>query len=241
MAAVFDTHAHLSKESNLPQHLCLNVTTKSDEWPTVLYQYQTHPNILPALGIHPWNVESVSDSDMSELAKLLVSHDVYAVGEIGLDFSKQFVATKQSQLQLFEHQLFMAKTYQLPVSIHCIKAHSEVINLLSQFDLGRAGVLHGLGASKELISRYLDIGYKIGVNAVLCRSNARRYHEMIEHFDLDHFVLETDYPNVLLPSADKAGLKDIELIANKIGELKKITVGEVIDQTSYNAHQIFLR
>lgn len=241
MLSFFDSHAHLTSLSDLPEYFCLNVTTCSSEWQKAISQHKTYPNILPSLGIHPWYVNDVLPSDLVTLASLLATNNVFAVGEIGLDFTKQHIATKNLQLHFLEQQLFMAKSFQLPVSIHCVKAHNEMLNMLSSSNLGKAGVIHGLGASIELVQRYIDIGYKIGINGVTCRSNARRYHEMVKHFSLDYFVLETDYPNVMLPHHEIVSPDDIHSLASKVSELTGKSIEEVVEQTRYNAEQIFLR
>ncbi|MBF6059065.1 MULTISPECIES: TatD family hydrolase [Thiomicrorhabdus] len=240
---LFDTHAHLVEASTQELHSIdypvLNVTTDVSQWQKALDLYSGNPYILPALGIHPWFVETASADDLQVLQGQLSSLTVYAVGEIGLDFTDKHKHNKDLQLSILEQQLDMAKTHQLPVSLHCQKAHNDMINLLKQYDLGKAGVLHGLGASREVISRYLDLGYSIGVNGVVCRENARRYHEMVSYFSLEHFVLETDYPNIHLPGEDAAHLCDLNKVAEQIAMLTGYSVEDVLKQTGYNARQIF--
>ncbi len=241
MSPFFDTHAHLNSLTDFPDYFCLNVTTDRSQWHTAIDIHHSHINILPALGIHPWFVEQTQANDLELLAQLLASSDVFAVGEIGLDFGPQYKNTRSLQIACFEQQLSLAKTHQLPVSLHCTKAHNEMIHLLKSYDLGKRGVLHGLGASKEVVGRYIDLGYKIGINAVVCRANARRYHEMVSYFDIEHFVLETDYPNVLLPGQQRADLIDIRAVAVQVSQLKQMSVDDVLEQTYYNAQQIFNR
>lgn len=241
MSDFFDTHAHLNNTNQYPDYFCLNVTTVPSEWQAAIDLYKHHNNLLPAIGIHPWFVEQVQVSDIDLLQQLVVQDHVFAMGEIGLDFTDNHRQSRELQLDIFEQQLVFAKQYQLPVSVHCLKAHKEVLNLLKKTDLGKLGVMHGLGASKEIVQQYLDIGFKIGVNSVLCRDNARRYHEMIQSFDLQHFVLETDYPNMLIPGLDKPEFDDIKLVAAKIAELKSMTIESVLEQTEESARQVFLR
>lgn len=239
MNSYFDTHSHLQKQILFPDYYCLNVTTKPNEWLHALEINQRHSNILPAIGIHPWFVNEIKDEDINLFCRMVESTGVVCIGEIGLDFSSTYVHNKHIQLQVFEFMLSQAAEFNLPVSIHCVKAHNEMLDLLNQYDV--KGVMHGLGGSLELIKRYLELGFKVGINGVVCRDNARRYHQMISHFDLDNFVLETDYPNVLLPDADKYNLSDIDVIAEQVALLKNITKQTVLEKTFYNAQKIFLR
>ncbi len=81
------------------------------------------------------------------------------------------------------------------------------------------GVIHGLGASKEVIKKYIDLGFKIGVNGVVFRKNARRYHELVTRFGLEYLVLETDFSHVKIDALNPPDLSDIILVANKIASL----------------------
>lgn len=237
----FDTHAHLTNHQEFPEYYCLNVTTQRIEWQQALNVYQNYPNILPALGIHPWFVDGIDDSSITSLTALIERHKVFALGEIGLDFSSHYSSTRNLQISIFEQQLSLAKFYQLPISVHCQKAQNVLLNLLKQYDLGKTGVLHGFVSSPQMVSDFLDIGYKIGINGVICRSNARRYHEMVRTFGIENFVLETDFPNILLPDNDSCNLQDISLIARQTANLLNLNLDEVVRITAENAHNIFLR
>ncbi len=237
---VFDTHAHLNSAPELPSYFCLNVATKPDDWVLAIDIHKNHSNILPAVGIHPWFVETDSQNSIHRLEELLQTHKIFALGEIGLDYSSQYKGFKAEQIKLLETQLYLAKEYHLPVSLHCVKAHGDMYALLKKMDFTKKGVLHGLGGSIELVKGYIDLGYKIGVNGVSCRPNARRYQEMLAYFPLDYFVLETDYPNVLLPQSKQAELSDIFDVAKQVSMIKKCSVEDVIQQTTSTAESIFL-
>lgn len=238
---LFDTHAHLSEASHSElasiDYPILNVTTDASQWQAAIDFHQQNAYLLPALGIHPWFVTQQSFADIDLLENYIERESVIAIGEIGLDFQKQHLATKELQLAIFECQLELAQRHNLPVSIHVIKAHNEMSVFLKEYSI--MGVIHGLGASIEVARAYIDLGYKIGVNAVCCRENARRYHQMLVYFGLNHFVLETDYPNICLPNADIASLADLQQVASCIVDIKNISIAEVIQQTSYNARQVF--
>ncbi|BBP46829.1 TatD family hydrolase [Thiosulfatimonas sediminis] len=238
---LFDTHAHLL-EANQEQlaaltYPVLNVTSHLAQWQDAIRLSEQNPLIGCALGIHPWFVNETSFSDLTYLLQLLEWQEIAAIGEVGLDFQPAFQHTKERQLAIFESQLQLAVYFNKPVSIHVIKAHNEMLSLLKSYSV--CGVIHGLGASLSLAKRYLDLDFKIGLNGVLCRQNARRYREMVAHFDLAHFVLETDYPNVVLPTEESADLADLFAIANCVAFIKNVSVTEVVEQTRYNAHSIF--
>ncbi|QKI88452.1 TatD family hydrolase [Thiomicrorhabdus xiamenensis] len=238
---LFDTHAHLLEAT--PQEVAalhypvLNVTTDSSQWSDAVELSKQSPMVACALGLHPWFVCEDSFPALVTLENYLQREKICALGEIGLDFQKQFSANKDLQLEVFESQLQLAQKYLLPVSIHVIKAHNEMLALIKEYPV--SGVIHGLGASLPLVKSYIDLGFKVGVNGVVCRENANRYHAMLQNFDLRHFVLETDYPNIALPGQNNVSLNDINRVAETVASLKNSPLEEVLLQTGYNAQQIF--
>lgn len=238
---MFDTHCHLDTFARslapIPSHKLLAVASSPDNWQVTLDIASLHHNVLPALGIHPWFVAQPSLQNLHHLESLLNTVSVKALGEIGLDFQRQYSSTKSLQLEVFSKQLALAVKYQLPVSIHCIKAHNEMISLLKKTTV--VGVIHGLGSSIEIAKQYIDLGFKFGVNAVAVRDNAVRYHRLIQTYGLNNIVLETDYPNIPLPGHDEAHLSDINEVAEQVAILLNCSISDVIEQTDYNAQQIF--
>ena len=240
---MFDTHCHLSSyydnSTSFPQsdNSYLAVSTQLNDWiPTLDFAVKQN-GIYPALGIHPWFVNASYYVDLLVLKSLLLKSKVAALGEIGLDFKDEFMDTKSIQLDCFEAQLQLAQHHNLPVSLHCIKGHNEMLSLLKSYNV--TGVIHGLGSSVQIARQYIDLGFKFGVNGVTVRDNANRYHELVRTFGLKHIVLETDYPNINLPGLVNCQLSDINDVAQKVSTLLNISIEDVIKQTDYNSFQLF--
>lgn len=241
---IFDTHCHLDALSDVelssqlnPNHHYLTMGTSLHNWSAVLRLSADYPNIFPALGLHPWFVNQNSVSSLADLEGLLAKHSVYALGEIGLDFSSDYLVNKSLQLKAFEIQLALALRFSLPVSMHVYKAHNEMLALLKQYPV--KGVVHGLGSSIQVAQSYLDLGLLFGVNAVLLRPNARRYHQLVSHFGSQSLVLETDAPNITLPGQDKAKLGDILDTLSAVSRLTGESVDTIEKVTGLNTMRIF--
>jgi len=241
---IIDTHCHLDQLS--PKQLgsqlnsaglYLTVGTAPYDWQKILGLSSQYPNIYPALGLHPWFVDSNWLQDVQKLNSILESNTVKAIGEIGLDYSDKYIQTKALQLMALEHQLSIAEQRTLPLSLHVYKAHNDLLSLLKQFDLG--GVIHGLGSSLEISQSYIDLGYKLGTNGILVRGNARRYHQLVTHFGIEHFVIETDAPNVSLPGNNEPHLADINTVVTKLSDLTGLSRLQVERITTQNAKQVF--
>jgi TatD DNase family protein len=213
------------------------MSVSPDNWPIALKLAFLYPSVHAALGIHPWYVTAQSRSSLQSLEELLNAEQVVALGEIGLDFSPAYHHTKQLQIELLEAQLSLAENFSKPVSLHVVKAHNELYQSLREHNL--MGVIHGLGSSLEVAKNYVDCGFKIGVNGVLLRENAHRYHALVRHYGLEHLVLETDYPNVRLPGLVKSNLHDTIRVVEQVARLLSLSFDDVLHQTTANAQQIF--
>ncbi|MEA1989030.1 MAG: TatD family hydrolase [Pseudomonadota bacterium] len=255
---MFDTHCHLDKlfdptksfnsainstASNIPQtlndfnHYYLAVSTSISDWHAVLDISSYFEQVYVALGLHPWFVTKESLTTLDELYNLVSTNVVHAIGEIGLDFSNEYKDNAENQIEAFTKQLALAKQSDLPVSLHLVKSHNQALQELKKIPV--KGVVHGLGTSVQMAQHYVDLGLKIGVNGVVVRENAVRYHQLVTYFGLEHIVLETDYPNVKLPGLVTTNLADINTIANTVATLLNTSINNVIMSTDHNAKQIF--
>lgn len=241
---IFDTHCHLDQLSSIQlatqidsSNLYLSMGTSSNNWNSLLRLSSEYDNVFPALGLHPWFVDTHWQIQIDVLSKLFSQHSISALGEIGLDFSKSHQATKLYQLEALEAQFVLAEQHNLPISLHVYKAHNELLRLLKRYSV--TGVVHSLGSSLEIAHQYIHLGFKIGVNGIIARANASRYHALVKHLDLQHIVVETDAPNILLPGHSIAKLCDINTTIDSISNLTGLVREEVESITTYNARSIF--
>lgn len=154
--------------------------------------------LLYALGLHPLFVNRHSFDDLKELNlsiekdKLNGDSALVAIGEIGLDY---FAAEHEKQLLLFEAQLSLAEKYCLPVIVHSRKAHSEIFNIIKKFNLV-GGVIHAFSGSYELMMRYIDLGFMLGVGPVITWPSASKTRSAISKAPIERLLLETDSPDM---------------------------------------------
>lgn len=137
----------------------LSCAVDMDDWDRCLEYAAKSKYRIPAIGVHPWYVESVvpttcdgDDPDDAEgsdtiiatnmrwldkMEKLLQLHPGCMVGEIGLCKVARFIRTynggKQAALliqrQIFLQQLLLAAKYHRPVSIHCVNQHGILLDV----------------------------------------------------------------------------------------------------------------
>lgn len=149
-----------------------------------------------ALGLHPWWVPD----DGAALRIMLDEFDaqIYSspyIGEVGLDFSSRRAGTKDLQLQAFDHIAEACASYGNKVlSIHCIRAHSELVSLLSKHDVNKncACIFHWFSGSSDDLKWARDAGCYFSINKRMLTT--KRGREYVKAIPEDALLLETDAP-----------------------------------------------
>ena len=93
---------------------------------------QAHPDIFTTVGYHPNNSHEMAEGDIQRLSEMAANPKVVAIGEIGLDFYRQY-APHERQVAAFQQQLDLAVELRLPVEIYSRNAHQETWDILSRW------------------------------------------------------------------------------------------------------------
>ena len=195
-------------------------------------------------GLHPTSVKEDYEAEL-DLVKSRLSRDsrttrYVAVGEIGMDlyWDRTFEA---EQREVLRTQMLWAEELDLPVCLHIRKAHNEVFGLLR--DLNRRtyrGVMHCFGGSVQEAQRAVEMGFHLGIGGVVTFKNAT-LAEVVKAVPLSSLLLETDAP-YLSPVPHRGQRNEpsyIPLIAQRIADLRGISLDEVADVTTTNARSLF--
>lgn len=87
-----------------------------------------------------------------------------------------------SAARIFEAQLALAKSVNLPVIIHSVKAHSEVLGCLKKHQLPRGGVIHAFSGSTEIALEYIKLGFKLGIGGLIMNPNAKNCSKLSANY-----------------------------------------------------------
>ena len=244
---MIDSHAHIFSEyyDNIELLIkelkekeitrVLNCATSIEEcYEVLLLSKQSNNYLIPALGIHP---ENVNNYDLIKLEEIIKNNKIYAIGEIGLDYywTKD---NKMEQKKLFIDQIKLAKKYNLPVIVHTRESIQDCLDILKENKV--KGVIHCFSGSYEMAKEFIKYGYKLGIGGVLTFKNSKLY-EVIEKIDLKDILLETDSP-FLSPEPFRGkqnNPSNVYYVAKKIAEIKKINIEEVINITTKNFVELF--
>lgn len=194
-----------------------------------------------ALGVHPSEVAHLTEADM-DWVRTHASHDkVVAIGEFGLDYHWP-EPSPDIQKKWFFRQIELAKEVKLPIIIHSRDAAAETMAILTEtkaYECG--GVIHCYSYSPEMAKEYVKMGFYIGIGGVVTFKNAKKLKKTVEELPIERIVLETDCP-YLAPEPVRGTRNDSSLlvhVAEKIAELKGISVDEVISVTTENAEKLY--
>lgn len=200
-----------------------------------------YPDVFVSLGFHPEDADNITDKDLHCLDEVLVSSSrIVAIGEIGLDYYWR-KDNKEKQRDLFQKQLDLAVKHQMPVVIHCRDAIQELYDILSQYKGKVKGVIHCFSGSYEMARAFIELGFVLGIGGVLTFKNSKLY-QVVEKLPLSSIVLETDSP-YLTPEPHRGEMNEskyILLIAEKIAQIKGISLSEVEKITTDNAKRVLL-
>lgn len=193
-------------------------------------------------GLHPTSVTEDYGAELQHVRDLLDNrrNHYVAIGEIGLDlyWDRTFEA---QQKEVLRTQMEWAQELELPVALHVRKAHNELFGLLREMNRASySGVMHCFGGSLQEAQKAIEMGFYIGVGGVVTFKNAT-LATVAASIPLERIVLETDSP-YLSPVPHRGQRNEsayVALVAQKIAELRGITVEEVAEVTTANARRLF--
>ena len=206
---IFDTHAHLNfkdydedRKELLQKTLdkgvgMINVGADLKTSKKAVEIAQKYENVYATAGVHPSHANDKLELDI--LKELAQDKKVVAIGEVGLDyFRKPDKEEIEKQKEVLLKQIELAQDENLPLVLHCRKAHSDMLSLISEKDI--KGVVHCFSGDWETAKRYLDLDLYLGFNGIIYKNPYSK--DVIQKISLSKMIVETDCPFLLPPQAE---------------------------------------
>lgn len=196
--------------------------------------------IYASVGVHPHDTEKTPENTIEILDDLLKNPKVVAVGEIGFDYYHNF-SDREAQKYWFKKQMDFAADVKYPVVVHDRDAHGDCLEMVKRYKDKVRGIFHCYAGSAEMSKELIKLGYMFSFGGVVTFANARSCHEVVRSIPIEYIMLETDCP-YLAPHPHRGKRNDsgyINLVAQKIAELKNMPADEVIRKTGENAKNFF--
>lgn len=258
----FDSHAHLDderfdedrdliieeiKKSGITKFVSAGYNIESSK--KALELSKKYNNIYTTAGISPNDIPQTEEELWKSLDQIidLVKQNlkykkIIAIGEIGLDYywEKDF-KRREWQRQAFIKQIEMANDFDLPIVIHTREAVMNTLEILKENPVNKKGIFHCCPLNRELVKEALKLGFYISFAGTITFKNAKNANEIIQMVPNDKFLIETDSP-YLAPEPVRGTRNDprnVKHIAQKIADVKNMTLEEVAKLTYENAKEIF--
>ena len=216
--------------------------------------------VYAAVGLHPIHLfeHHVDEEETSFNARgeefnadsykelVLRSTKAVAIGEFGLDYFRMPKGVdpktvKKVQQEVAKQHLYLAKSVDKPVMIHCRDAYDELYTLLRENYTG-LGEIHCFTGTWEQAKKFIDLGFYIALNGIVTFDKTGRSEEVVKNLPLEFMILETDAP-YLAPEPHRGKRNEpsyLKYTAAKIAEIKGVSAEEVAEKTTQNARKLFM-
>lgn len=256
-------YAHLFDKEYFPHAKSVNKNVSDDK--SSVKNNTLSVGVYAAIGIHPVHLKkgSFTHCDPEELTEeeipttgetfeyqkyleLARDEKVVAIGEIGLDYhhfeegdDEEFF--KNLQKKTLIEFIKLANDVEKPVMLHCWDGYDDLLEILEKYPVAKKGIVHSFIGSYKTANKFIELGYKIGLNGIITYGES--YDRLIREIDLKNIVIETDCP-YLTPHPLERGSRNeplfVKEVAQKIANVKGVSLEEVAEITTENAKKLFI-
>ena len=201
--------------------------------------------------IHPSDTKDATDEDYQAIVDFCADPRVIAVGESGLDYywDRSFDAKQQD---FFRRHIRLAMDTDLPLILHMRdkkdqdEVHRDMVRILEEEQAAHdhpeklRGIFHCFGGPAWLVEKAAELGFLLGIGGTLTFKNSG-VDAIVKEVPLSQIVLETDAP-FLAPEPHRGKRNEpayVRLVAEKLAEVKGVSLEEVVAVTSATARGLF--
>lgn len=227
-----------AREKHVETMLCVNVDRAHQA--EVIGIAEQYANVYASVGLHPSEAVSTLLSD-EEILRYVDHPKVVAIGETGLDYYYNDTGLEQ-QRDSFAQHIRLAKQANLPLIIHTRAAQDDTLAIMRDNDAKQCGgVMHCFTEALDMAEAAMEMGFYVSISGIVTFKNAKNVQEVAAAIPMDRLLIETDAPYLTpVPYRGKPnGPQHVGYVAEKIAELKGLSVDEVAQQTTENFYTLF--
>lgn len=202
------------------------------QWPRAQALSRQLPGCYFAVGIHPWWIEQIAtdtpalDAYARQIRDIIAGENAtgesrcLAIGEAGLD--KTIATPMEQQLALLGWHIDLANDLELPIIVHSVRTHNELIAHCKRHRPVRGGVVHAFNGSYETAMQLIDLGFYLGAGGAISYPRANKTRTAFTRVPLDAVLIESDAPDMPLRGhqGQRNSPENIPLIAQVLAELR---------------------
>lgn len=219
----------------------INVGTDIESSRTVIGLAEKYPQIYAVVGIHPHEVQEMTDQDLLTLKEMAQHEKVVAIGEVGLDYYYEH-SPKDIQQKRLRDFIQLAREVKLPLVIHCRDAFEDCFRIFDEENAWKlGGVFHCYTGDLETAKKIIKKGFYVSFSGIVTFKKATELHEAVKGLPRDRYLIETDCP-FLAPEPFRGKRNEpayVKYVAEKIAELKYLNVTDVARISARNTKDVF--
>lgn len=207
-----------------------------------------HSEVYAAVGVHPNYGKTWNSSTIKTLKSLSQHPKVVAIGEIGLDYYREWTP-HNIQKRIFQLQLELAAEIQRPAIIHCRDSFQDIQRMLSDWvsefsgnGLSKApGILHSFSGNIEQAEPFIGLNFYFGISGPVTFKNAEVSRQTVAQLPLDRILIETDAP-YLTPHPRRGKRNEpafVYYVLEKIAEIHDLSPSKMSEVTFENSLNVF--
>ncbi len=218
---IIDTHCHYdmmeSPEDYISEvektgNIVIGMTNLPSHFDMGYEHIRKYKKVRLALGFHPQLADEHKD-ELSLFARYLGKTSY--VGEIGLDFSSEYISTRDIQISCLKYILEELQGKNKIISLHSRRAEKELFSLLLYYNIKNA-IFHWYSGPLSLIPEIISEGYYFSINEAMTLSASGK--NIIEKIPKDRILTESDAPfnrkNNITAALRNLGLEEKQIEKN---------------------------
>lgn len=227
---MYDMHCHLdlmpsmqavASQASKNNINILAMTTTPKAYAKEVSLLKNYSNIRVALGLHPQLIKE-RYSELSIVEQYIQSANY--IGEIGLDFGRQYYSSKEKQIEVFDKFIYWSALWgNKIISIHSVKADKSVIDILEKYECLKNNIciLHWFSGSLSQLNRAINLGCYFSINLKMLHSPNGK--NLLSKIPPDRILLESDAPFV----NNTITADELSILIKNTAENLKITCNQV--------------
>lgn len=236
---LYDMHCHLDLmpamkriiQESLQQELgIIAVTTTPKAYKKEIEFCRCNPNIKVALGLHPQLVAERYNEFSTFMNHI---EDAKYIGEIGLDFNKQYYSSKEKQIDIFTNIIKLcSKVGDKVISIHSIKSTQYLIDMLEFYNATKNNhcILHWFTGTEKQLAKAIGLGCYFSINKKMIYTVSGK--KVIQTVPENRLLVETDAPFTKKVNHSQDIYDEISQIIIKISTLRNTDLSMKIRNNS---------
>lgn len=201
---------------------------------------RANENVFCMVAAHPHEADNYNMKIEKNILRISDGSAAIGLGEAGLDFHYNF-AKPENQIKVFKRQIAIAQELKMPLTVHSRKAEREVLRILEAENFLGSVIFHCFTGDVEEAKIILERGYYISFSGIITFKKEDLLREIVQIIPLNRIFSETDSP-YLSPEPFRGKVNRpvrVRLVAEKLAEIKGVTVGELNTQISNNFKTLF--